>query len=64
MPWFRYSDYNRGNDNADEHYTIQRFGLTYWPISSVVFKFDYGTHKTESADDAKTQINVGVGYNF
>ena len=64
IPWFRYSDYNRGNDNADEHYTIQRVGLTYWPISSVVFKFDYGTHQTESADDVKTQINVGVGYNF
>ncbi len=64
MPWFRYSDYNRGNDNADKHYTVQRFGLTYWPISSVVFKFDYGIHKTESADDVKTQINVGVGYNF
>ena len=64
MPWFRYSDYNRGNDNADKHYTVQRFGLTYWPISSVAFKFDYGIHKTESADDVKTQINVGVGYNF
>ena len=64
MPWFRYSDYNRGNDNADKHYTVQRFGLTYWPISSVAFKFDYGTHQTESADDVKTQINVGVGYNF
>ena len=64
IPWFRYSDYNRGNDNADKHYTIQRFGLTYWPISSVAFKFDYGTRQTESADDAKTQINVGVGYNF
>ena len=64
MPWFRYSDYNRGNDNADKHYTIQRFGLTYWPISSVAFKFDYGTHQTESADDVKTQINVGIGYNF
>lgn len=64
IPWFRYSDYNRGNDNADKHYTVQRFGLTYWPISSVAFKFDYGIHKTESADDVKTQINVGVGYNF
>ena len=64
IPWFRYSDYNRGNDNADKHYTIPRFGLTYWPISNVAFKFDYGTHQTESADDVKTQINVGVGYNF
>ncbi len=64
IPWFRYSDYNRGNDDADKHYTIQRFGLTYWPISSVAFKFDYGTHQTESADDVKTQINIGVGYNF
>jgi len=68
MPWFRYSDYNRGTTdgtvNTDKHYTIQRFGLTYWPISNVAFKFDYGTHKTESADDKKTLINVGVGYNF
>ena len=64
IPWYRYSDYNRGNDDADKHYTIQRFGLTYWPISSVAFKFDYGIHQTESAADAKTLINVGVGYNF
>jgi len=68
MPWFRYSDYNRGrtNDimNPDKHYTIQRFGLTYWPISTVAFKFDFGTHQTESAGDAKTQINIGMGYNF
>ena len=64
IPWFRYSDYNRGNDDADKHYTIQRFGLTYWPISNVAFKFDYGTHQTESAANVKTQINVGVGYNF
>ena len=67
MPWFRMSDYNRGTIdgtvNPDKHYTIQRFGLTYWPISNVAFKFDYGTHKTES-DDSKTQINFGVGYNF
>ena len=64
MPWFRYSDYNRGNDDAGRHYTIQRFGLTYWPISNIAFKFEYGTHKTESAEEAITQINVGVGYNF
>ena len=64
MPWFRYSDYNRGNNDAGQHYIIQRFGLTYWPISNVAFKFDYGTHKTESAKDSKTLINVGVGYNF
>ncbi len=68
MPWFRYSDYNRGTTdgivNSDKHYTIQRFGLTYWPISNVAFKFDFGKHKTESSDDAKTQINLGVGYNF
>ena len=64
MPWFRYSDYNRGNDDTGQHYTIQRFGLTYWPISNIAFKFDYGTHKIESDDASKTQINVGVGYNF
>ena len=68
MPWVRYSDYNRGTTdgsvNPDKHYTIQRFGLTYWPIANVVFKMDFGTHKTESSDDAKTQFNLGVGYNF
>jgi len=64
MPWFRYSDYNRGNNDAGQHYIIQRFGLTYWPISNIAFKFDYGTHKKESDDASKTQINVGVGYNF
>ena len=64
MPWFRYSDYNRGKDDKGQHYTIQRVGLTYWPISNIVFKFDYGTHKKESDLEAKTQINLGVGYNF
>lgn len=64
MPWVRMSDYNRGNDDEDQHYTINRFGITYWPISNVAFKFDYGTHKKESDEDAKTQINIGVGYNF
>ena len=64
MPWFRYSDYNSGNDDKGRHYTIQRFGLTYWPISNIAFKFDYGSHKKESDEASKTQINVGVGYNF
>ncbi len=64
MPWVRYSDYNRGNDDADQHYTIQRFGLTCWPIPNIVFKLEYGTWKKESSDDADTQINVGMGYNF
>ena len=68
MPWFRYSDYNRGETDGtvdpNKHYTIQRFGLTYWPISNIAFKFDFGMHKTESSEDAITQINMGVGYNF
>ena len=64
MPWLRYSDYNRGNDDPQRNFTIQRFGLTYWPITNISFKFDYGTHKTESNDNATTQINLGVGYNF
>ncbi len=68
MPWFRASNYNRGVTNStinpDKHYTIQRYGLTYWPISNVVFKCDYGIHKAESSDDANTLVNIGVGYNF
>ena len=68
MPWIRYSDYNRGKIDGtvdpNKHYTIHRFGLTYWPISNIAFKFDFGRHKTESSEDAITQINLGVGYNF
>ena len=64
MPWVRMSDYNRGNDDPGEHYTINKFGVTYWPISSVAFKFEYGTHKKESDEEETTQINVGMGYNF
>ena len=64
MPWFRYSDYNRGETDGtvdpNKHYTIQRFGLTYWPISNIAFKFDFGMHKTESSEDAITQINLSL----
>ena len=69
MPWFRYSDYNRGtNDDGvlpSKHYTISRFGLTFWPVNEVAFKIDFGTKTTEDADvDDITQLNIGVGYNF
>ena len=64
MPWFRMSNYNRGNDDDSVDYSIQRFGLSYWPHPQIAFKADYGTHKKASDDDAKTQINIGVGYNF
>ncbi len=64
MPWVRMSDYNRGNDDPGQHYTIKRFGITYWPISNVAFKLEYGTHKKESDEDSKTQINIGFGYSF
>jgi hypothetical protein len=68
MPWFRYSDYNRGTTdgtvNPDKHTIIQRAGLTYWPIPNIAFKFDVGSHKIESDSEANIQINAGVGYNF
>ena len=68
MPWFRFSDYNRGIDDGvvpRNHYTITRFGLTYWPIDQVAFKIDFGIKETEDADvDDISQLNVGVGYNF
>ena len=69
MPWFRYSDYNRGtNDDGvvpSKHYTISRFGLTFWPVNEVAFKIDFGTKVTEDANvDDITQLNIGVGYNF
>jgi len=69
MPWFRFSDYNRGIDDdgvlPSKHYTITRFGLTFWPIDKVAFKIDFGTKETEDADiDDISQLNFGVGYNF
>ena len=60
MPWFRMSNYNRGNDDDSVDYSIQRFGLSYWPHPQIAFKADYGTHKKASDDDVATQINVGV----
>ena len=69
MPWFRFSDYNQGtNDDGvlpSKHYTITRFGVTFWPVDKVAFKIDFGTKETEDADiDEISQLNVGVGYNF
>ncbi len=64
MPWVRMSDYNLGNDDPDQHYKINRFGLTYWPVSNIAFKFDIGSQKKESSENTTTQINFGVGYNF
>ncbi len=64
MPWVRISNYNRGNDDDTVDYSIQRVGLTYWPLPQIAFKADFGTHKTKADNDAVTQINLGVGYNF
>jgi len=69
MPWFRFSDYNQGtNDDGvlpSKHYTITRFGVTFWPVDKVAFKIDFGTKETEDADiDEISELNVGVGYNF
>ena len=69
MPWFRFSDYNQGtNDDGvlpSKHYTIIRFGVTFWPVDKVAFKIDFGTKETEDADIKKiSQLNIGVGYNF
>jgi len=69
MPWFRYSDYNRGTKDdgvvPNKHYTISRLGLTFWPVNEVAFKIDFGTKVTEDANiDDITQLNIGVGYNF
>ena len=65
----RYRIYNRGtNDDGvvpSKHYTISRFGLTFWPVNEVAFKIDFGTKVTEDANvDDITQLNIGVGYNF
>jgi hypothetical protein len=64
MPWFRMSDYIRGNNDPDQHYTINKFGVTYWPISNIAVKSEYGKLKKESDDNGTTQINLGIGYNF
>lgn len=72
IPWIRYSDYNtaaqlirsnRANEKAN-HFTIWLLGLTIKPISSVVFKAEYGI-KTKELGNMETQLfNMGAGYMF
>ncbi len=62
IPWMRISNVAKNDDESSKQSDIQRFGLTWWPINDVAFKFDYGTVTTE--DVSTTEINVGIGYKF
>ena len=61
IPWFRTS--NVATDTDGDAKAITRLGLTWWPISNVAFKADYGTIKVGESDPT-TEFNLGIGYNF
>jgi hypothetical protein len=65
IPWFRFSEVSTNVDNASKIKDYKRFGITWWPIDNVAFKFDYGIiTKKSDKDNPVTQINLGLGYNF
>lgn len=65
LPWMRVSGYNLGNDDTFIDYSIIRYGLTFWPISEIVFKFELGKKAASShKNNPDLQLNVGVGYSF
>ncbi len=65
IPWVRLSEYNRGNDDKSVDYDIKRYGITFWPVSQIAFKIEYGTKTTASNENnPEIQINAGVGYSF
>jgi len=65
IPWFRLSNVSTNVDIDSKIKDYKRFGITWWPIDNVAFKFDYGTiTKKSDKDNPVTQINLGLGYNF
>lgn len=68
IPWVRITDINPGIGHeleSSKHYSSWMAGLTYKPISKVVFKVDYAVKTpVDSEADETTMINLGVGYNF
>lgn len=67
-PWFRYERFNTQQDVptgfvADDNYNREAFeaGITYKPISQVVFKLDY--RKQDAKDGgAPDEIRIGAGF--
>ena len=65
IPWFRLSNVSTNVDIDSKIKDYKRFGITWWPIDNVAFKFDYGTiTKKSDKDNPVTKINLGLGYNF
>ena len=65
IPWFRVSNVSKDVDTDSKITDYKRFGITWWPIDNIAFKFDYGTiTKKSDKDNPETQINLGLGYNF
>lgn len=71
-PWFRLSDVNTAasfladSELTEDQYhsNILMFGLTYYPLDNIVFKFDYSTVENVASNVKMNNINLGVGYNF
>ena len=71
IPFFRYSDTNTSanvNDNSvsEEQYHFTQFmvGLSFKPISQIVFKVDYSHRNRESDNQKIVLFNLGLGYMF
>ena len=64
VPWFRVSKVSRDENNDSKITDLNRFGLTWWPIDNIAFKFDYGIVQVKSENDPTAEINIGIGYNF
>ncbi|NMB83270.1 MAG: hypothetical protein GYA14_15785 [Ignavibacteria bacterium] len=71
IPFFRYSEYNTsastiagGDSEKKNGYKYWTIGISVKPISSVVFKGDYGIRTRELGNEDTKLFNLGVGYMF
>lgn len=71
IPFIRYSDTNTAsdvisNENLEKAYRLKQWmiGLSFEPISQIVFKLDYGQRIRELDNQKTTLFNLGAGYMF
>jgi hypothetical protein len=71
IPWFRYSDYNtaatvEGGGDAEKanHFSQWLTGISFKPISEVVFKVEYGIQTRDLGKIETKLFNLGAGYMF
>lgn len=71
IPFLRFSDYNTsastlagGESEKKNRYRYWTIGLSIKPISSIVFKVDYGIRTREMGNERTKLFNLGAGYMF